>query len=176
MKVTVELKNDLAITGVLHSVDQYLNIKLTATRVVNEAKYPHMASVRNCFVRGSVVRYVLVRRSVVLFVVVCCGAAFLDWPLMPYCCAQVCVCVRASKQAIERVGRFGGGCALDTAVTDARMHNKRKHKTHQAAGRQRRRRDPARRDAERGARRLSSERSGGARPRMMHSSVITPRP
>jgi U6 snRNA-associated Sm-like protein LSm2 len=27
-EVTVELKNDLAITGTLHSVDQYLNIKL----------------------------------------------------------------------------------------------------------------------------------------------------
>jgi small nuclear ribonucleoprotein (snRNP)-like protein len=99
--VTVELKNDLAITGTLHSVDQYLNIKLTGTHVVNEQKYPHMVSrvpdedwaglqacavsallarlltavtalcvalplraaqmsVRNCFVRGSVVRYVLV--------------------------------------------------------------------------------------------------------------------
>lgn len=57
-EVTVELKNDLAITGVLHSVDQYLNIKLTSTRVVDEAKHPHMLSVRNCFVRGSVVRYV----------------------------------------------------------------------------------------------------------------------
>ncbi|GBF93266.1 U6 snRNA-associated Sm [Raphidocelis subcapitata] len=57
-EVTVELKNDLAITGVLHSVDQYLNIKLTSTRVVDEAKYPHMMSVRNCFIRGSVVRYV----------------------------------------------------------------------------------------------------------------------
>lgn len=43
-QVTVELKNDLAITGVLHSVDQYLNIKLTSTRVVDEAKYPHMVS------------------------------------------------------------------------------------------------------------------------------------
>ena len=55
----MELKNDLAITGTLHSVDQYLNIKLNSIRVVNEAKYPHMLSVRNCFVRGSVVRYVL---------------------------------------------------------------------------------------------------------------------
>lgn len=41
-QVTVELKNDLCITGNLHSVDQYLNIKLTNTRVVNEQKYPHM--------------------------------------------------------------------------------------------------------------------------------------
>ncbi|KAF6256559.1 hypothetical protein COO60DRAFT_1627135 [Scenedesmus sp. NREL 46B-D3] len=58
-EVTVELKNDLAITGILHSVDQYLNIKLTNTHVQNETKYPHMMSVRNCFIRGSVVRYVL---------------------------------------------------------------------------------------------------------------------
>ncbi|XP_058077828.1 sm-like protein LSM2 [Magnolia sinica] len=57
-QVTVELKNDLAITGTLHSVDQYLNIKLENTRVVDEHKYPHMMSVRNCFIRGSVVRYV----------------------------------------------------------------------------------------------------------------------
>jgi U6 snRNA-associated Sm-like protein LSm2 len=41
-QVTLELKNDLAITGTLHSVDQYLNVKLTNTRVANEAKYPHM--------------------------------------------------------------------------------------------------------------------------------------
>ncbi|EIE21161.1 Sm-D1 protein [Coccomyxa subellipsoidea C-169] len=57
-EVTVELKNDLAITGILHSVDQYLNIKLNNVHVVNEQKYPHMMSVRNCFIRGSVVRYV----------------------------------------------------------------------------------------------------------------------
>ncbi|KAK6780700.1 hypothetical protein RDI58_022884 [Solanum bulbocastanum] len=75
-EVTVELKNDLAIRGTLHSVDQYLNIKLENTRVVDEDKYPHMEpmkmkmeaekrsekhdvrSVRNCFIRGSVVRYV----------------------------------------------------------------------------------------------------------------------
>jgi len=46
-QVTVELKNDLAITGKLHSVDQYLNVKLTETKVVNEAKYPHMVSCRD---------------------------------------------------------------------------------------------------------------------------------
>ena len=45
-QVTVELKNDLAIQGTLHSVDQYLNIKLHNTRVVNEQKYPHMVSVK----------------------------------------------------------------------------------------------------------------------------------
>lgn len=56
--MTVELKNDLAITGTLMSVDQYLNIKLEHTKVVDEERYPHMKSVRNCFIRGSVVRYV----------------------------------------------------------------------------------------------------------------------
>lgn len=61
MQITLELKNDLCITGTLHSVDQYLNVKLNNIRVVNQQKYPHMLSVRNCFVRGSVVRYVQVR-------------------------------------------------------------------------------------------------------------------
>merc|ERR1711879_628475 len=54
----VELKNDLSICGTLHSVDQYLNIKLTDVSVTDPEKYPHMLSVKNCFIRGSVVRYV----------------------------------------------------------------------------------------------------------------------
>ncbi|KAI9492672.1 hypothetical protein BDB00DRAFT_788498 [Zychaea mexicana] len=57
-KVTVELKNDLAITGTLKSVDQFLNIKLDDITVIDEERYPHMSSVKNCFIRGSVVRYV----------------------------------------------------------------------------------------------------------------------
>ncbi|KAI9752563.1 MAG: U6 snRNA-associated Sm-like protein LSm2 [Lichina confinis] len=86
-EVTVELKNDVAIRGVLKSVDQYLNIKLDDIQVVEELKYPHLvrtmrlsttqksssnlkslanirtwlslqSSVRNIFIRGSVVRYV----------------------------------------------------------------------------------------------------------------------
>ncbi|KAI8365478.1 hypothetical protein EDC96DRAFT_509868 [Choanephora cucurbitarum] len=57
-QVTVELKNDLAITGILKSVDQFLNIRLDDIKVVDEERYPHMISVKNCFIRGSVVRYV----------------------------------------------------------------------------------------------------------------------
>lgn len=38
----VELKNDLCIKGVLHSVDQFLNIKLKDVSVVDEDKYPHL--------------------------------------------------------------------------------------------------------------------------------------
>jgi len=57
-EVVVELKNDLCICGTLHSVDQFLNIKLTDISVTDPDKYPHMLSVRTCFIRGSVVRYV----------------------------------------------------------------------------------------------------------------------
>ncbi|VDK36300.1 unnamed protein product [Gongylonema pulchrum] len=56
--VVVELKNDLSICGTLHSVDQYLNMKLTDISVTDSERHPHMLSVKNCFIRGSVVRYV----------------------------------------------------------------------------------------------------------------------
>lgn len=54
----MELKNDLSICGTMDSVDQYLNIKLTDISVTDPERYPHMLSVKNCFIRGSVVRYV----------------------------------------------------------------------------------------------------------------------
>ncbi|PHH61492.1 hypothetical protein CDD81_339 [Ophiocordyceps australis] len=57
-QVTVELKNDIQLKGTLKSVDQYLNIKLDNISVVDELKYPHLSSVKNVFIRGSVVRYV----------------------------------------------------------------------------------------------------------------------
>ncbi|KAJ1631819.1 hypothetical protein T492DRAFT_905612 [Pavlovales sp. CCMP2436] len=57
-EVVVELKNDLAIRGTLHSVDQYLNVKLLNVSIVEPDKFPHMQSVKHCFVRGSVIRYV----------------------------------------------------------------------------------------------------------------------
>lgn len=54
----MELKNDLIVRGTLKSVDQYLNIKLDDITVLDELKYPHLSSVKNVFIRGSVVRYV----------------------------------------------------------------------------------------------------------------------
>ncbi|KAF7510915.1 U6 snRNA-associated Sm-like protein LSm2 [Endocarpon pusillum] len=56
--ITVELKNDISIRGTLKSVDQYLNIKLDDITVLDELRYPHLSSVKNIFIRGSVVRYV----------------------------------------------------------------------------------------------------------------------
>lgn len=54
----MELKNDLCITGIVHSIDQYLNIKLDKIAVKDPEVYPHMLSLKNCFIRGSVVRYI----------------------------------------------------------------------------------------------------------------------
>eukprot|EP00794_Sanderia_malayensis_P015981 gene15981-17591_t len=42
----------------MDSVDQYLNMKLTEVSVTDPERYPHMLSVKNCFIRGSVIRYV----------------------------------------------------------------------------------------------------------------------
>ncbi|KAE8384363.1 cytochrome P450-domain-containing protein [Aspergillus alliaceus] len=55
--VILELKNDIRIRGTLKSVDQYLNIKLDEVDVLDLDKYPHLSSVKNMFIRGSVVRY-----------------------------------------------------------------------------------------------------------------------
>ena len=57
-EIAVELKNDVVLTGTLHSVDQYLNIKLTTVQVVNQERYPQLTALKNCLIRGSVVRYV----------------------------------------------------------------------------------------------------------------------
>ena len=57
------MQRELALSGA--SGCQYLNIKLENTHVVDEARFPHMKSVRNCFIRGSVVRYVQLPREAV---------------------------------------------------------------------------------------------------------------
>nr|CCA16956.1 6 snRNAassociated Smlike protein putative [Albugo laibachii Nc14] len=57
-EVAVELKNDVALMGTLHSVDQYLNMKLMGVSVVESDKYPQLMNMKNCFIRGSVIRYV----------------------------------------------------------------------------------------------------------------------
>ena len=80
--IVVELKNDIKIqgahapapvwssepeaaaaAGVLESIDQFLNFKLNDIVVLDAEKYPHLMTVRNCFIRGSVVRYVQVPAS-----------------------------------------------------------------------------------------------------------------
>lgn len=58
VQVTVELKNDLCITGILQSADQFYNLKLMNISVNEPDKYPQMLSCKSCFIRGSVVRYV----------------------------------------------------------------------------------------------------------------------
>ena len=57
-EVAVGVKNDLVLMGTLHSVDQYLNVKLTNVTMVDSNKYPQLLMLQNCFIRGSVVRYI----------------------------------------------------------------------------------------------------------------------
>jgi len=57
-QIAVELKNDVILLATLHSVDQFLNMKLTSISVINAEKYPQLSGMRNCFVRGSCVRYI----------------------------------------------------------------------------------------------------------------------
>jgi U6 snRNA-associated Sm-like protein LSm2 len=45
-QVCIELKNDIAITGTLISVDQYLNIKLVDINVVDAQRHPQLVSER----------------------------------------------------------------------------------------------------------------------------------
>ena len=47
-EVAVELKNDIVLTGILLSVDQYLNIKLSNVTVVDSDKYPQLVSTLFC--------------------------------------------------------------------------------------------------------------------------------
>ena len=57
-EVCVEMKNDVVLTGTLLSVDQYLNVKLSDINVVEGEKHPQLAAMNNCFIRGSVVRFI----------------------------------------------------------------------------------------------------------------------
>lgn len=56
--VVVELKNDVCISGTLTSVDPFLNFKLENISVTDVERYPYLLSVKDVFIRGSVVRYV----------------------------------------------------------------------------------------------------------------------
>ena len=58
--VVVELKNDVKIQGLLESVDVFLNFKLNEVVVLEADKHPHLVACKNCFIRGSVVRFVQV--------------------------------------------------------------------------------------------------------------------
>ena len=56
-EVAVELKNDVVLIGTLVSVDQYLNAKLKGIKAVNAEKHPQLVCMKNCFIRGSAIRF-----------------------------------------------------------------------------------------------------------------------
>ncbi|CEF69938.1 U6 snRNA-associated Sm-like protein LSm2 [Strongyloides ratti] len=57
-EIVVELKNDIGMSGILQSVDQYLNVKLDQVQVLDPERFPHLITAKNCFIRGSTVRYI----------------------------------------------------------------------------------------------------------------------
>ena len=57
-KVTVELKNDLEITGNLINVDNNLNIALANITVNESEKHPQLITSKTLFIRGNVIRYI----------------------------------------------------------------------------------------------------------------------
>ena len=59
-EVIVELKNDVMIKGKLHSVDQYLNVKICDIDPSFDKTHsaPYLTCVKNCFIRGSSIRYI----------------------------------------------------------------------------------------------------------------------
>ena len=62
-EVTIELKNDVSMTGILHSVDQYLNVRLNEVQISNGELHPQLTVVKNIFIRGSVVRYIQIHKA-----------------------------------------------------------------------------------------------------------------
>lgn len=56
--VGVELKNGVVMVGRLHSIDQYLNVKLSDAAPEDPERYPQLSALKTCFIRGSVVRYI----------------------------------------------------------------------------------------------------------------------
>eukprot|EP00630_Chrysocystis_fragilis_P000597 CAMPEP_0197395216 /NCGR_PEP_ID=MMETSP1165-20131217/6500_1 /TAXON_ID=284809 /ORGANISM="Chrysocystis fragilis, Strain CCMP3189" /LENGTH=148 /DNA_ID=CAMNT_0042920967 /DNA_START=31 /DNA_END=472 /DNA_ORIENTATION=+ len=62
-EVAVELKNDVAIVGKLHNIDQYLNVKLLEAKVVDPQRYPQLTAMTSIFIRGSVVRYITIPKE-----------------------------------------------------------------------------------------------------------------
>lgn len=49
--------------GTLVSVDQYLNVKLKGIKVADEKAHPQLSCMKNCFIRGSAVRFVNVNTT-----------------------------------------------------------------------------------------------------------------
>lgn len=72
------LKNDLEITGTLTSIDQFLNIKLEEIKINDLERFPQMAALKSCFIRGSVVRYVDLLKA----------SASVDVPLLQDACRR----------------------------------------------------------------------------------------
>lgn len=61
----------VVLIGTLISVDQYLNVKLKGIRVADEKAHPQLGCMKNCFIRGSAVRYVYFIFTCQLWMIYC---------------------------------------------------------------------------------------------------------
>ena len=52
-EIIIELKNDIILKGTLHSVDQYLNVKLENIKVVDEKAHPYLVWKKKIFFNPS---------------------------------------------------------------------------------------------------------------------------
>ncbi|CAI2382638.1 unnamed protein product [Moneuplotes crassus] len=57
-RITIHLKNDLAIEGNIQSVDEYLNIVLSEIDVVNNEENPYLLSVKKLLIRGNTISHI----------------------------------------------------------------------------------------------------------------------
>jgi U6 snRNA-associated Sm-like protein LSm2 len=62
-KITVELKNDIEITGNLKDIDNNLNISLTNISVNDISTYPQFLNMTSCFIRGNTIRYIYFNKN-----------------------------------------------------------------------------------------------------------------
>ncbi|KAK2959337.1 putative snrna-associated sm class [Blattamonas nauphoetae] len=57
-KITVEMKNDAVVTGILQTVDHHLNLYLENVETREQQDQIHLEAAKFIFVRGSTIRYI----------------------------------------------------------------------------------------------------------------------
>lgn len=62
-RITIELKNGVILEGNLHSVDQYLNVKLVEVKSLESKGRPFYQNCKTCFIRGSCVKYMVLPKE-----------------------------------------------------------------------------------------------------------------
>lgn len=62
-EVTVELRNDMMVRGILQSADQYYNFRIKNVEVLNSPPSINLNILKDMFIRGSSIRYIRMSRE-----------------------------------------------------------------------------------------------------------------